>query len=121
MVRRADSWTAFFWWAVAGLGLCSGVLSILTVGPFVLLVTLALCGLLLYRLDVGWGMLGLLLGAAVPLLYVAWLNRDGPGTVCSTNGLVTSCGDEASPWPFVAMALLVAVIGVVSFVRLHRQ
>ena len=83
--------------------------------------TLALCGWLLYRLDFGWGMLGLLLGAALPLLYVAWLNRDGPGTVCTTDGSVTSCGDGVSPWPFVAMALLVAVTGIVSFVRLRRE
>lgn len=120
MRSRSDSWTAFLLWGLAGVGLCFGVLSILTVGPFVLLVTLAGCGWLLYRLDFGWGMLGLLVGAAVPLLYVAWLNRDGPGTVCTVDGRVTSCGDEVSPWPFVAMALLVAVIGLVSFVRLRR-
>ena len=120
MRGRSDSWAAFLMWGVAGVGLCFGVLSILTVGPFVLLVTLALCGWLLYRADFGWGMLGLLVGAAVPLLYVAWLNRDGPGTVCTVDGPVTSCGDEVSPWPFVAMALVVAVIGLVSFVRLRR-
>jgi hypothetical protein len=118
--RRSDSWTAFLVWGLAGVGLCFGVLSILTVGAFVLLVTLGACGWLLYRWDFGWGMLGLLLGAAVPLLYVAWLNRDGPGTVCTTEGAVTSCGDQISPWPFVAMALVAAVIGIVSFVRLRR-
>ena len=79
MDARGDSWTAYSLWCLAGLG----VLSILTIGPFVLLLTLALCGWLLWRLEFGWGMLGLLSGAALPVLYVAWLNRDGPGTVCS--------------------------------------
>ena len=76
MKARSDSWAAYWLWCLAGAGLCFGVLSILTVGPFVLLVTLGLCAWLLWRVDFGWGMLGLLSGAALPLLYVAWLNRD---------------------------------------------
>jgi hypothetical protein len=120
MDRHGDSWTAYWLWCLAGAGLCLGVLSILTIGPFVLLVTLGLCGWLLWRLDFGWGMLGLLSGAAVPVLYVAWLNRDGPGTVCTSTATETSCGDEWSPWPFVALAVVLAGAGIVTFVRLRR-
>ena len=120
MQRRGDSWTAYGLWCLAGAGLSFGVLSILTVGAFVLLLTLGLCGWLLWRLDFGWGMLGLLAGAAVPLLYVAWLNRDGPGTVCTVTATETTCSDQWSPWPFVAVAVVLVVAGLVAFVRFRR-
>jgi hypothetical protein len=121
MSARADSWPAFAGWCVAGAGASLGVLSLLTIGPFVLLLTLVLCGFLLWALEFGAGMAGLLAGAAVPVLYVAWLNRDGPGTVCTTTATSHSCGDESSPWPLLVVAALLVVGGVVLFARLRRS
>lgn len=118
--RPGESWGAFAAWCVAGAGGCAGVLSILTVGAFVLLVTLVLCGWLLWRQGVGPGLAGLLTGAALPLLYVAWLNRDGPGEVCTRSTTAVSCQDEWSPWPFVVLALVAAVAGVLVFLRTRR-
>jgi hypothetical protein len=97
------------------------VVSLLTIGPFVLLVTLTLCGWLLWRQGFGAGMAGLATGAAAPLLYVAWLNRGGPGEVCTGTALSESCGDEWSPWPFLAAAVVLVVAGVAMFVRLRRH
>jgi hypothetical protein len=118
MKANGDSVPAFLGWLVIGAGGSLGVLSLLTIGPFVLLATLMLAGLLLWRVDFGWAMAGIISGAAAPVLYVAWLNRDGPGNVCTTyadGG--QSCGDEWSPWPFVAVAVILLVAGVVVFVR----
>ena len=117
MKRSGDSLGAFVAWCFIGAGLCLGVLSMLTIGPFVLLVTLVLCGFLLYRVEFGWGMGGLLTGAATPLLYVAWLNRDGPGEVCTRTATSLSCADEWSPWPFVVVATALIVAGVALYVR----
>src|SRR4051794_41478371 len=87
MERRGDSWAAYGLWCVAGAGLALGVLSILTFGPFVLLVTLGLCAWLLWRVGVGWGVLGVLAGAGGPgVLAGAVLDPAGP------------------PWRFVALA-----------------
>ena len=119
MDRRADTWWAFALWAVAGAGLCLGVLSILTIGFAVLLVTLVLCGLLLWRVGVGAALTGIVAGAAAPLLYVAWLNRDGPGSHCTVTATSSSCTDEWTPWPFVIVAVAMVAAGVVSFVRLR--
>ena len=105
MERRGDSWAAYWLWCLIGAGLGLGVLSILTVGPFVLLVTLTLCGWLLWRLDFGWGMLGLLSGAALPVLYVAWSDR---------------ASDRWSPWLLVVTALVLAAAGAVAFQRYRR-
>lgn len=120
MKTDGDSYGAFVGWCVAGAAGCFGVLSLLTVGPFVMLGTLFLCAWLLWRFNFGWSMGGLLVGAALPLLYVAWLNRDGPGEVCTRTATSESCGDEWSPWPFVVMALVLVVGGLLVFARGRR-
>jgi hypothetical protein len=114
---RGDSVPAFLAWFVLGAGAGLGVLSLLTIGPFVLLVTLMLSGLLLWRVDFGWSMAGMISGAGLPVLYVGWLNRDGPGEVCSRTATDLSCGDEWSPWPFVAVGVVLLVAGTVVFAR----
>jgi hypothetical protein len=120
MRTEGDSLGAFLGWCVAGAGACFGVLSLLTVGPFVLLATLFVCAWLLWQFNFGWAMGGLLTGASLPLLYVAWLNRAGPGEVCTHTATSETCGDEWSPWPFVALAVVLAVAGVVVFARRGR-
>ena len=117
MTADGDSVRAFVGWCVAGAGLCLGVLTLLSIGPFVLLGTLFLCGWLLSVFKLGWGMGGLLSGAALPLLYVAWLNRDGPGEVCTSTATTRTCGDESSPWPLVAAAVVLIIAGVVVLTR----
>jgi hypothetical protein len=110
-----DSIGAFLGWCLAGAGLCLGVLSILTVGPFLLLAALFLCALLLWRGGFGWGMAGLLSGAAAPLLLVAWLNRGGPGRVGTGDSRAITCTDEWSPWPVVGAAVLLGAAGLAVF------
>ncbi|HEX4472895.1 MAG TPA: hypothetical protein VH085_13065 [Nocardioides sp.] len=122
MKADGDSVLAFLGWCVLGATACLGVLSLLTIGPFVLLLTLMLAGLMLWRVDFGWAMAGMISGASAPLLYVAWLNRGGPGSVCtfSADG-GQSCGDEWSPWPFLVVAVLLAAAGVAVFARQRRH
>ncbi len=117
--RRANTWWAWGLWCFAGAGLCVGVLAILTIGFAVLFVTLVVCGVLLWRVGVGPALTGIISGAAAPLLYVAWLNRDGPGSHCTVTATSSSCTDEWTPWPFVVVAVAMVVAGVVSFVRLR--
>jgi hypothetical protein len=117
-----DSFPAFLGWGVVGVGGAAGVLSLLTVGPFVLLLTLMLAGVLLWRVNFGWSMAGIISGAAVPVFYVAWLNRRGPGDVCtSLPGGGQDCTDEWSPWPFVVVGLVLLVAGLVVFVRQRHR
>jgi hypothetical protein len=103
MQRREDSWAAFGWWCLAGAGLALGVLTILGVGPFVLLVALVLCGWLLWRVELGWAMLGLLSGAGVPLAFVGWF-----------------ADTRWSPWLYVVVAGLIVAVGVVAFLGYRR-
>jgi hypothetical protein len=119
MDRRAYTWWAFGLWCVAGTGLALGVISILTIGFAVLFVTLVLCGFLLWKVGFGPALTGIITGAAAPVLYVAWLNRDGPGSHCIVTATSSSCTDEWTPWPFLVVAVAMVVAGVVSFVWLR--
>jgi hypothetical protein len=48
---------------------------------------------------------GLISSIGLPLLYVAFLNRDGPGTICSSDGNGgQQCMDEWSPMDSMAVA-----------------
>ena len=55
---------------------------------------------------------GFLVGLSTAPLYIAWLNRGGPGLVCTTTADSMSCSDQWSPWPFVALGVLFAGAGL---------
>ncbi len=114
-MRTADashsghSWSAFLTWSLVGVGYALGLLSIMTIGVPILLAAVAGTAVLLLSRWAKRGVLGLLAGLAVPLLYIAYLNRSGPGQVCSSIGDATACIDQWSPWPWVAVALVLLV------------
>jgi hypothetical protein len=112
-----DSVAAFAGWCVVGAALALAILTLLTIGPFVLLLSLVVIGFMLWRVDFGWAMAGMISGAGLPVLVVAWLNRGGPGEVCTRTATEVSCSDQWNPWPFVVVAALLLVGGVVVFAR----
>ena len=111
--RRPWGWFAA-WWLIGGLWSVN-LLGIATVGLFVLPVSLAATAILARRSH-GAGVLGLLSGLGLPMFYVAYLNRDGPGNVCSsTSGGGQTCVQEWSPWPWLAAAVVLTVAGLLLF------
>jgi hypothetical protein len=64
---------------------------------------------------------GFLVGLSTAPLYIAWLNRGGPGLVCTTTPDSMSCADQWSPWPFVAVGLLFAATGLVLLLVTRRR
>lgn len=109
------SWAWFgAWWLTGGLWSFT-LLGIATVGLFVLPVSLALT-VVLARRSHGTGLLGVVSGLGLPLFYVAWLNRAGPGNVCSsTSDGGQACLQEWSPWPWLAVAVILTLGGLVLF------
>src|ERR1035437_6768445 len=97
----------FLAWAVVGAGLCIALLTALTIGIFVLPVTLGgMAALLLWRGSRNGSAFGLPAGAGTVPLYVSYLNRGGPGNVCATAGTGQSCisadfrsGKSTPHWP----------------------
>jgi len=103
-------------WVAVGAGLSFGVLSILSIGVFVLAVTIVATFLLRRRSEAGAGMAGLVSGFGLPLLYVAFLNRSGPGVICRTTSTSTSCSDQWSPWPWLLIGSALVVVGLAWFI-----
>jgi hypothetical protein len=108
-------------WAAVGFGALAGVLTVLTIGFFVLLATAGLAALLARRAAGRRAAPGLLAGAAVPPFYVGFLNRDGPGMACTTTRTGGSCVQEMSPWPWVAVGLCLAGASAWLYVLLLRR
>jgi hypothetical protein len=99
-----------------------GIAGLATIGLFLLalasvLMAVAFAVPLLRRPSVP----GFLLGLSTAPLYIGWLNRGGPGTVCTTTADSTSCADLWSPWPFVAVGVLLAGAGVAPLVMTRRR
>lgn len=118
---RPPPWT-YAWWTAAGALLGFGVAGLLTIGIFLLPV-----GLVLVVAGSTWqplqssSALASLGGLAAAPLYLAWVNREGPGTVCeSLAGEVTSCAERWSPWPFLAVAAALVAISVAGVLRTRR-
>ena len=106
---------------MVGAALSLSVLGALTIGAYVM--PFALVGLFIL---LKWGgdrrsCVGLISGLGLPLLYVAFLNRDGPGTICSSYGNGGQrCVDEWSPWPWLLIGSALLATGIVLFLRLRR-
>ncbi len=113
-------WVAFGGCVWFGLGGLMSLLSMLSIGPVVLIATMAVGVPFAIRLGdrlvAAWPGLGV--GAAGPFLLVAWLNRAGPGTVCHRTATSVSCGDYWNPWPFLVVGLVLGVGGVLAFLAL---
>jgi hypothetical protein len=116
-----DGLTAFGIWLLLGGGFAFGFLAILSIGIFVLPVVLILAVLAGRRGVTGRGLLGLVSGAGLPLLYVAWLNRDGPGEVCRRVANGVECTQQSSPWPWLGVGLALVAAGAALFVAVGAR
>ena len=121
MTGGRGSVALFCGWALVGAGGTLGVLSLLTIGPVVLVLVAAATVLLALRTTDSRGLAGLPAGAGAASLYVAWLNRAGPGEVCRPlGGGGQDCMDEWSPWPWLVVGVGLVVAGVLLYRRLTR-
>jgi amino acid transporter len=114
IAQRSDGWGWFFVWVLFGSAAALGIVSL---GPLLLLPT-ALLGLLLWRRPVArHSAFGLLTGAGTPLLYVAWVQRDGPGTTCWRTATASGCDQHLDPLPWLVAGVALVVAGFVAHAR----
>jgi hypothetical protein len=114
IARRSGGWGWFFLWALLGTAAALGAVSL---GPL-LLVPVALFGLFLWtRPAVRRSAFGLLTGAGALLLYVAWVQRDGPGTTCWHTATASGCDQHLNPLPWLIAGAVLVVSGFFGCVR----
>jgi hypothetical protein len=111
-------WLWFVAWLFVGGAFTVGMLGALTICVFVMPAAV-IAAVVLVRVHRPRGeLLGLISGLGVPLLYVGYLNRGGPGDVCTTGRDGSqSCIEEWNPWPWLAVGALLVLIGVIAFAR----
>jgi amino acid transporter len=115
--RRSPAlrWGWFAAWLVLGATYALALVGVLTIGVFVAPIAVVGTVVVARRRDSLQGLPGLLSGVALPLFYVAYLNRDGPGSICSASRGGQSCVDEWSPWPWFGIAVALALLGLAVF------
>jgi hypothetical protein len=115
-------WAWFVAWLIIGAGYAVSLLGAASIGLFVLPLPVLATILLARRQHASSGLPGLISGLGIPLLYVAYLNRAGPGTICTTiTGGGQDCTDEWSPWPWLAAAVILLGLGLAAFIARQRH
>ncbi|MCW2524616.1 MAG: hypothetical protein JWO63_2951, partial [Frankiales bacterium] len=108
----------FLAWAATGGALALAAITPFTIGVFVApLALIALVALVLTARNESAA--GALCGPAVLILYIGYLNRGGPGEVCTSTATSQSCTTEWNPWPFAVIGLLLLAAGVALFWHLN--
>ena len=118
-MRPAAPWH-YLLWLTAGTLAGLGFLAMLTIGPLLMLGAAAVAGLGVHRRLVNRSLAALPAGLSVAVLYLAWLNKDGPGDVCVSTNAGSSCVEEWDPLPILVAGALVLVAAVVLWAVLRR-
>jgi hypothetical protein len=99
-------WAAFAAWALVGALLCVGVLALLSIGLLLILLGLVAAGVVGTRWRDGRNAVGLVAGAGLAALLVAFLNRHAQPSCSSSYGV---CDEfDIRPWLIAGAALVLA-------------
>jgi hypothetical protein len=111
----------FFWaWAAIGSVAALGLISF-GLGPFAS-IPAAVAGVLLARKESARASaFGLVTGAGLLFLFVAWLQRHGPGITCWQTATASGCRQNLNPLPWLIAGLALIAVGVAAHHRLQRR
>lgn len=112
--RRSDGWGWFFVWALLGSAAALGTVSL---GPLLVLPTALVAVFVWRRPQARRSAFGLLTGAGTLLLYVAWVQRDGPGTTCWHTATASGCDQHLNPLPWLVLGIVLVAAGFVAHAR----
>lgn len=113
--RTVRRWSAFIGWLLVGAGYALGVIGIASIGLLVLPVAVAATVVLARRSCARSGLGGLVVGLGLPPLYIAYLNRSGPGNICTSISGGYSCDQELNRWPWVVAGVVLIGAGLFAF------
>lgn len=106
---------AWFWaWALVG---GAGALGLVSLGPMALAPAL-IAGVAISQSRIGSrSAFGLLVGAGFISLFVAYVQREGPGTTCWHAASASGCDQHLNPVPWLVIGIVLVVGGVIGQAR----
>jgi hypothetical protein len=115
-LRRAHiTACGWFWaWAIVGVG---AALAAVSLGPILLLPVAAIAAVMARRSSIRRSAFGVLSGVGILLLYVAYLQRHGPGTTCWQTATASGCDHPLNPLPWAIAGGAFFVGGIVAHAR----
>ena len=106
--RDLAGWRWFCVFAAIGAAAALGAVSL---GLLAVVPAVIVAGPLLSRPKIRRSAFGLLSGAGFLLLYVAWVQRDGPGTTCWHTATASGCDQHLNPLPWLILGSLLVFAG----------
>lgn len=111
---RLVAWAWFCVWAVIGAASVFGLISFIVVFALAVIPLAALGVWMALRSGARRSAFGLLAGAGSLFLFVAYVQRDGPGTTCWHTATAGGCDEHLNPIPWLVIGALLVVGGIVS-------
>jgi hypothetical protein len=108
----------WFWaWAAVGV---AGALGAISLGPIALIPSVTAALAMSRSRSASRSALGLLAGAGLLSLFVAFVQRDGPGTTCWHTAMASGCDQHLNPVPWLVVGILLVGGGVLAQARRIR-
>ena len=115
-VRAQLPW--FFAWVAVGVGLA---LAVTTLGIFAVPLAALVAVLLIVFRHADRSAFGVLVGAGLLSLYVAYVQRKGPGTVYWHTSVASGADQYLDPRPWLFAGIVLVVVGVAAFLWRGRR
>jgi hypothetical protein len=111
---HATTCTWFWAWAVVG---ATAALGLVSLGPLALIPAVIAATALKRNASARRSAAGVLAGAGALSLYVAYVQRQGPGTTCWHTATATGCDQHLNPIPWLVVGLVLVIGGVLAQYR----
>ena len=115
--RRAHLAGCGWFWAWALVGAATALLSISSLGPLLAAPVVLVAYLMTSRPGIRHSAFGVLSGAGALLLYIAWVQRAGPGTTCWQTQTGSGCDHNLNPLPWLLVGIVLFVGGIAAHSR----
>jgi len=92
----------------------TAALGLVSLGPLALIPAVIAATVLTQNASARRSAAGVLAGAGFLLLYVAYVQRQGPGTTCWHTATATGCDQHLNPIPWLVVGLALVIGGVLA-------